>query len=58
MRMSQDEQLGDAAVLVDATDANLLAAVIARVPGDMSLRSELIQRGRTRASGFHCRDYV
>jgi glycosyltransferase involved in cell wall biosynthesis len=44
-----DEQLGDAALLVDPTDASGLAGALLRVCRDPALRCELIRRGRERA---------
>lgn len=44
-----DEQLGDAALLVDPSDASALADAIERLLCDPHLRRHLIERGRARA---------
>ncbi len=49
---SMTELSGDAAVLVDPTDADALAAGLLRVLEDPTLRSELAERGRVRAAEF------
>jgi glycosyltransferase involved in cell wall biosynthesis len=46
------EQLGDAAVLVDATRPEELARALARVHRDEGLRAELTARGRERARSW------
>lgn len=49
---SLPEVVGDAALLVDASDPAALASQIARVLGDASLRSELAARGPDQAARF------
>lgn len=46
------EIAGDAAVLVDASDAEAIAAAIERLLEDESLRRNLIEKGRRRAAEF------
>lgn len=59
---SVPEVSGDAAVLVDPTDADAIASAIVRVSGDHSLRSQLVAKGRARAETFswdrHCNEMV
>jgi glycosyltransferase involved in cell wall biosynthesis len=52
------EQMGDAALLVDPTDIEGLAAAIESVYSDESFRQELICRGRDRASRWTAKEYV
>jgi glycosyltransferase involved in cell wall biosynthesis len=49
---SLPEVVGDAAVLIDPTDAGAIADAMARVLGDDALRAELIRRGHERISAF------
>jgi glycosyltransferase involved in cell wall biosynthesis len=53
-----EEQLGDAALLFDPADPAAIAAAIARVLADQSLRAELIARGRARAARWTGREFV
>lgn len=53
-----EEQLGDAAHMVDHGDPYDLAAAIKTLHENEGLREMLIQRGRSRALEFTCRDYV
>jgi alpha-1,3-rhamnosyl/mannosyltransferase len=46
------ENLGDAALLVDATDVGALADALRRVLADDALRATLVARGRARAAAF------
>jgi glycosyltransferase involved in cell wall biosynthesis len=46
------EVVGDAALLVDPFDADLLAAAIERVLTDQQLRSTLVERGRAKAATY------
>jgi glycosyltransferase involved in cell wall biosynthesis len=46
------ETAGNAALLVDPTDAGAIASGIARLDRDDDLRAELVVRGRARAEGF------
>lgn len=52
------EVAGDAAVLVDPTDANAIAAAIERLRQEPGLRDRLVAAGQSRAAGFswdrHC----
>jgi len=47
-----DEQLGDAALLVDPTDARAVAGAIVTVWRDAATRRRLIEKGRARAQQF------
>ena len=49
---SLPEVAGDAALLVDPTDAGAIAAGLARLANDASLRADLRARGRARAAQF------
>jgi glycosyltransferase involved in cell wall biosynthesis len=49
---SLPEVVGDAAILIDPTDAGAIAAAMARVLGDPQLRDEMIRRGRERVAAF------
>ena len=53
-----DEQLGDAAILVDPTDPEAYAQAIAKVLNDPEFRQTLTNRGRERATRWTGRDYV
>jgi len=53
-----EEQLGSAALLVDPTDAAEVGAAIHRVISDAELRSQLLERGTTRAASWSPVDYV
>jgi glycosyltransferase involved in cell wall biosynthesis len=46
------EVVGDAGVLVERSDATLLAAALGRLLDDASLRASLGARARARAAGF------
>lgn len=52
------EQLGDAAVLVEPGDPAVFAVGIASVLGDNALRRRLVEAGRARAARWTARDYV
>ncbi len=52
------EQLGDAAVLVDATQPRALADALRRVAQDPALRAELAARGKDRARRWTGREFV
>jgi glycosyltransferase involved in cell wall biosynthesis len=49
---SLPEVVGDAAVLIDPTDATAIAGAMARVLGDEALRTELTRRGLERVAAF------
>jgi glycosyltransferase involved in cell wall biosynthesis len=49
---SLPEVAGDAALLVDPTDIDAMAAAIRRIDLDADLRAELSARGRRRAKSF------
>jgi glycosyltransferase involved in cell wall biosynthesis len=51
-RSSLPEVAGDAAVLVDPSDVDAIAAGLGRLLGDEGLRDELARRGRERAAEF------
>jgi glycosyltransferase involved in cell wall biosynthesis len=53
-----EEQLGEAALLVEPTDARALADALLRVARDASLRCELIRRGRDRAGRYTNREFA
>jgi glycosyltransferase involved in cell wall biosynthesis len=53
-----EEQLGDAALLVDPKDEEQIALAIASLYTDPDLRHSLIDRGRTRASKWTRTDYL
>jgi glycosyltransferase involved in cell wall biosynthesis len=52
------EQLGDAALRVDATDPAALAAAVRQVCVDEDLRSQMVVRGRERARRWTGEDFV
>lgn len=52
------EQLGDAALLVDATRPALLADALRRMHGDAALRAALLARGSARARAFTGKEFV
>jgi len=52
-RGSLPEVIGDAGLLVDADDANVLAGAMRRILQDAELRRELVERGLERARGFN-----
>jgi glycosyltransferase involved in cell wall biosynthesis len=52
------EQLGDAALLVDATQPPLIGQAIRRLLDDTPLRAHLIARGKERARRSTGRDFV
>ncbi len=51
-RGSLPEVVGDAGVLIDPSDAGVIAAVVARTLADSALLAEMSRRGRERARGF------
>jgi glycosyltransferase involved in cell wall biosynthesis len=53
-----DEQIGDAALLVDPKSPLEIAAAIRRVYEDNGLRTELIAKGRKRATRWTTEDFV
>lgn len=53
-----EEQLGDAALLVNPTDEEQIALAIKSLYDDPSLRQTLVQRGLERSAGWTWQDYV
>ncbi|MCW5875585.1 MAG: glycosyltransferase family 4 protein [Anaerolineales bacterium] len=53
-----EEQLGDAALLVDPADSAAIAAAITRLHKDARLRQRLVARGRKRATSWTAADFV
>jgi glycosyltransferase involved in cell wall biosynthesis len=53
-----EEQLGEAAILVDPTDQRAIAEAINRVASDPSLRNRLVASGKKRAQSWTSEDYV
>jgi glycosyltransferase involved in cell wall biosynthesis len=53
-----EEQLGDAALLVDPKQPEEIAFAIKLLWDDHSLRQSLVERGFARASKWTCEDYV
>ena len=53
-----EEQLGDAALLVEATDPDALAAALLRLIQEPDLRAQLRDRGRSRAARFTTADFA
>ena len=53
-----DEQLGDAALLVDPTDVEGLAGAVWSLYQDQGLRKQLICRGRQRAARWTAEHFV
>lgn len=53
-----EEQLGEAALLVDPKDPNAIASAIVRIANDVQLRAQLIERGRKRAASWTTKDFV
>lgn len=53
-----EEQLGDAALVVDPADVEAIAAAIRRLHGDSKLRARLVARGRKRAAKWSPGDFV
>ena len=53
-----EEQLGDAALLVDPLDPADIAAAIKKLHDEADLRATLIKRGRARASAWTVDDFV
>jgi glycosyltransferase involved in cell wall biosynthesis len=53
-----DEQLGDAALMVNPGDPAEIADAIDRVRSDQALRQELARRGTARAHAFTSQDFV
>lgn len=53
-----EEQLGDAALLVDAKNEKEIADAIKRLREDPMLRDSLVSRGRARASKWTACDYI
>lgn len=49
---SLPEVVGDAAILIDPTDAGAIAEAMARVLGDPALSAELVRRGHERVKAF------
>jgi glycosyltransferase involved in cell wall biosynthesis len=56
--LGAEEQLGDAAILVDPLDGNAIAEAVKRLSIDPDIRRNLIERGRIRAGKWTARDYV
>jgi glycosyltransferase involved in cell wall biosynthesis len=56
--LGAEEQLGDAALLVDPLNATALADALGRVLADSELRHDLVKRGRARASAYTATDYL
>jgi glycosyltransferase involved in cell wall biosynthesis len=53
-----EEQLGDAAILVDGLDAGAFADAVAALAGDRDMRSALVKRGRVRAACWDATRYA
>jgi glycosyltransferase involved in cell wall biosynthesis len=53
-----EEQLGDAALLVDPTDPSAIAEAVQRLATEPALRGQLIERGEARARRFTVHDFV
>jgi glycosyltransferase involved in cell wall biosynthesis len=53
-----DEQMGNAAILVDPADPAAIAAAIRKLHSDKKLRQQLIARGRKRAAKWTVQDFV
>ncbi|MDI6740343.1 MAG: glycosyltransferase family 1 protein [Candidatus Edwardsbacteria bacterium] len=53
-----EEQLGDAAVMVDPRNGQDIARAIANLYEDLGLRKRLIERGKVRASKWIVKDYI
>lgn len=53
-----EEQLGNAALLVEATSPQEIAAAIEKLVGDGKLRKRLVARGRKRAAKWTVEDFV
>jgi len=53
-----EEQLGEAALLVNGFDPDAIAAAVNKLYTDTSLRQSLIERGRARAKKFTSADFV
>ncbi len=53
-----DEQLGDAALLVDPADPRAIAAAIQQLASDKLLRDSLVARGYERAASWTAEDFV
>jgi glycosyltransferase involved in cell wall biosynthesis len=53
-----DEQLGDAALLVNPRDPSHIAAALKSLHDDESLRQSLIEKGRARAERWTAHDFV
>jgi len=51
-RSALPEAAGDAALLIDPTDTESIAAALNRLTGDDGLRKDLAARGRTRAAQY------
>ena len=54
-RAALPESAGDAALLVDPTNADMIGTAVLRLLGDASLRDELVAKGRERATAFSWR---
>jgi glycosyltransferase involved in cell wall biosynthesis len=52
------EQVGDAALLVDPLDPAAIAAAIKKLHGDKELRAKLVKRGKARAAKWTMDDFV
>jgi glycosyltransferase involved in cell wall biosynthesis len=57
-KISSEDQLGDAALLVQATDEHALAEAIQALRTQPDLRQTLIAKGRLRAAAFTGEDYA
>lgn len=53
-----EEQMGDAALLVDPLDPSAIAAAIKKLHGDKELRARLVKRGKARAAKWTIDDFV
>lgn len=53
-----EEQLGEAALLIDSKDPKQIALAIKSLVDDPDLRESLIQKGRVRASQWNGQDYI
>ena len=53
-----EEQMGEAAILVDPVDVDEIAAAIRRVHGDVRLRTQLVDAGKMRAAAWTVQDFV
>ncbi|HRN51755.1 MAG TPA: glycosyltransferase family 1 protein [Anaerolineales bacterium] len=53
-----EEQLGEAALLIDPTSPEQIAAGIRRIHSNVELRQQLVQAGRARATAWTAQDFV